>query len=46
VETLAAALDEERVLVHIARAEAEIACGRPLNVISELETLTSRYGYR
>ena len=46
VETLAAALDEERVLVHIARAEAEIACGRPHNVISELETLTARYGYR
>ena len=46
VETLAAALDEERVLVHVARAEAEIACGRPHNVISELETLTTRYGYR
>jgi SARP family transcriptional regulator, regulator of embCAB operon len=46
VETLAAALDEERVLVHIARAEAEIACGRPHKVISELETLTARYGYR
>jgi SARP family transcriptional regulator, regulator of embCAB operon len=46
VETLAAALDEERVLVYIARAEAEIACGRPHNVISELETLTAQYGYR
>jgi DNA-binding SARP family transcriptional activator len=46
VETLAAALDEERVLVYIARAEAEIACGRPYNVISELEALTTRHGYR
>lgn len=46
VETLAAALDEERVQVYIARAEAEIACGRPHTVISELEALTARYGYR
>jgi SARP family transcriptional regulator, regulator of embCAB operon len=46
VETLAAALDEERVQVFIARAEAEIACGRPHMVISELEALTARYGYR
>ncbi|WIM87223.1 BTAD domain-containing putative transcriptional regulator [Candidatus Mycobacterium wuenschmannii] len=45
-ETLAAALDEERVLVHIARAEAEIACGRPHTVIPELEGLTARHGYR
>ena len=46
VETLAAAIDEERVLVYIARAEAEIACGRPHNVIGELEALTARHGYR
>ena len=46
VETLAAAIDEERVLVYIARAEAEIACGRPHNVIGELEALIARHGYR
>jgi SARP family transcriptional regulator, regulator of embCAB operon len=46
VETLAAAIDEERVLVYIARAEAEIACGRPHSVIAELEALTARHGYR
>ena len=33
VETLAAALDEEKVLAHTAHVEAEIACGRPHVVI-------------
>jgi SARP family transcriptional regulator, regulator of embCAB operon len=46
VEVLAAALDEERILVHIAHAEAEIACGRPETVIMELEALTATHGYR
>jgi DNA-binding SARP family transcriptional activator len=46
VEGLAAALDEERVLAHIAHAEAEIACGRPQNVIMDLETLIAAHGYR
>jgi SARP family transcriptional regulator, regulator of embCAB operon len=46
VEALAAALDEERILVHIAHAEAEIACGRPETVIMELEALTATHGYR
>jgi SARP family transcriptional regulator, regulator of embCAB operon len=46
VESLAAALDEEKILVHIARAEAEIACGRPDAVIMELEALTATHGYR
>ena len=46
VESLAAALDEERILVHIARAEAEIACGRPQTVIIDLETLIVAHGYR
>jgi SARP family transcriptional regulator, regulator of embCAB operon len=46
VESLAAALDEERVLAHIARAEVEIACGRPDAVIADLETLIVTHGYR
>ncbi|HEY1841163.1 MAG TPA: BTAD domain-containing putative transcriptional regulator [Mycobacterium sp.] len=46
VETLSVALDEEKVLVHIAHAEAEIACGRPHAVIGELEALTATHGYR
>jgi SARP family transcriptional regulator, regulator of embCAB operon len=46
VDTLAAALDEEKVVVHIARAEAEIACGRADAVIADLESLTSTHGYR
>ena len=46
VETLAAALDEEKILTHIARAEVEIACGRPYAVIMELEALTATHGYR
>lgn len=46
VPPLAAALDEERVLVYIAWAEAEIACGRAHAVIPDLEALTSRHGYR
>jgi DNA-binding SARP family transcriptional activator len=46
VDTLAAALDEEKVVVHIARAEAEIACGRADAVIMDLEALTATHGYR
>ncbi len=46
VEALAAALDEEKILVHIAHAEAEIACGRSDTVIMELESLTATHGYR
>jgi DNA-binding SARP family transcriptional activator len=46
VETLSVALDEEKVLVNIAHAEAEIACGRPDAVIGELEALTATHGYR
>jgi len=41
-----AALDEERVVAHTARAEAEIACGRPHTVITDLETLIAAHGYR
>ena len=46
VDTLAVALDEEKVIVHIARAEAEIACGRAHAVITDLEALTATHGYR
>ena len=46
VGTLSVALEEERVLTHIAHAEAEIACGRPHAVIGELEALTAAHGYR
>jgi DNA-binding SARP family transcriptional activator len=46
VETLATALDEEKVLAHTTHAEAEIACGRPEAVIMELETLIARHLYR
>jgi SARP family transcriptional regulator, regulator of embCAB operon len=46
VDTLAVALDEEKVVVHIARAEAEIACGRAHTVIMDLEALTATHGYR
>ncbi len=46
VDTLAVALDEEKVIVHIARAEAEIACGRAHAVVTDLEALTATHGYR
>jgi SARP family transcriptional regulator, regulator of embCAB operon len=45
-ETFAKGLVEENVLTHTARAEAEIACGRPHSLISELETLTTDHPYR
>lgn len=46
VETLATAFDEEKVLAHTAHAEAQIACGRPDAVITELETLIAEHAYR
>jgi SARP family transcriptional regulator, regulator of embCAB operon len=46
VETLAAAFDEEKVVAHTAHVEAEIACGRPYAVITELETLIAEHPYR
>ncbi len=45
-ETLATALDEEKVLAHTTHAEAEIACGRPHAVIMDLETLIAAHPYR
>jgi DNA-binding SARP family transcriptional activator len=46
VETYATSLVEEKILVHTAQAEAEIACGRALAVITELEALTAEHPYR
>ncbi len=46
VDAFATALTEDRMLVHTARAEAEIACGRGYAVIGELESLTAEHPYR
>ena len=46
VASFAAALAEDRVNVHTAYAEAEIACGRSDAVISALEGLTNEHPYR
>jgi DNA-binding SARP family transcriptional activator len=45
VDAFATALVEDKVAVHTARAEAEIACGRPGAVIGELEALTAEHPY-
>ncbi|OBK29368.1 regulator [Mycobacterium asiaticum] len=46
VAAFSAKLIEEKVAVHSARAEAEIACGRADAVIGELETLAAEHPYR
>lgn len=46
VKTFATALMEDQMLVHITRAEAEIACGRAHAIIGELESLAARHPYR
>jgi SARP family transcriptional regulator, regulator of embCAB operon len=46
VDTFATSLVEEKILVHTAKAEAEIACGRAFSVITELEALTAEHPYR
>ena len=46
VDAFAKGLAEEKVVTHTARAEVEIACGRPHSVISELETLITDQPYR
>jgi DNA-binding SARP family transcriptional activator len=45
VDTFATALTEDQLLVHIVRAEAEIACGRADTIIAELEALTAKHPY-
>jgi SARP family transcriptional regulator, regulator of embCAB operon len=46
VETFATALIEDKMVAHVLRAEAEIACGRADSVISELEDLVREHPYR
>ncbi|QNI08095.1 FHA domain-containing protein [Mycobacterium kubicae] len=46
VNSFATALVEDKILVHTAKAEAEIACGRASGVITELEALTVEHPYR
>jgi DNA-binding SARP family transcriptional activator len=46
VEAFATAMSEEKVQAHIARAEAEIACGRAEAVIGGLEDLVGEHPYR
>jgi len=46
IDTFATSLVEEKILVHTAKAEAEIACGRASAVITELEALTVEHPYR
>jgi SARP family transcriptional regulator, regulator of embCAB operon len=46
VDNYATSLVEEKILVHTAKAEAEIACGRAFAVISELEALIAEHPYR
>ena len=45
VDVFSTALVEDKVAVHTARAEAEIACGRPGALIGELEALTAEHPY-
>lgn len=44
--SFAVALTDDKLLVHTARAEAEMACGRAYAVIGELEALTAEHPYR
>jgi DNA-binding SARP family transcriptional activator len=46
VGSFAAAMIDDKVLVHTARAEAEMACGRAYAVIGELEAVTAEHPYR
>jgi DNA-binding SARP family transcriptional activator len=46
VANFATAMNEEKMAVHEARAEAEIACGRAHAVIGELEALSAEHPYR
>jgi SARP family transcriptional regulator, regulator of embCAB operon len=46
VAPLATALIEDKVVVHTARAEAQIACNRGFAVIAELESLVAEHPYR
>jgi SARP family transcriptional regulator, regulator of embCAB operon len=45
-EQFATAVTEDFMLVHVTRAEAEIACGRAAAIIAELEALAAEHPYR
>jgi SARP family transcriptional regulator, regulator of embCAB operon len=45
-QTFGVAMIDDKVLVHTARAEAEMACGRAYTVIGELELLVAEHPYR
>ncbi len=45
VQVFAAALAEDLLLTHAARAEAEIACGRADTITGDLEALTAKHPY-
>jgi DNA-binding SARP family transcriptional activator len=44
--SFAVAMIDDKLLVHTAHAEAEMACGRAYAVIGELEALTAQHPYR
>jgi DNA-binding SARP family transcriptional activator len=44
--SFAVAMMDDKLLVHTAHAEAEMACGRAYAVIGELEALTAEHPYR
>lgn len=46
VGAYATALAEDKIVVHTARAEAEIVCGRGYALIDELEALTAEHPYQ
>ncbi len=46
VDSYATSLIEDKIFVHTAKAEAEIACGRAAAVVTELEALTAEHPYR
>jgi DNA-binding SARP family transcriptional activator len=46
VEAFAAALGEDKLVAQTLQAEAEIACGRSLSIIAELEALAAEQPYR
>jgi DNA-binding SARP family transcriptional activator len=46
VDAFAAALVEDKLVAHTARAEAEIACGRAYSVLGELEALVAEHPFQ
>ncbi|MGV0816204.1 BTAD domain-containing putative transcriptional regulator [Mycolicibacterium boenickei] len=46
VDAYALTLNEDKLIVSIAHAESEIACGRAHSIIADLEALTTEHPYR